>query len=318
MRPFAARPTAALTLLALAAACSDAARATPDAMVTPGAMPTPDVMATPDVTPAVDVPASDVPAGGGLGAYLTQAQFEAMFPHRGDPACSGGYYTDAAFAEAARAFPTFLRQGSDEQRRRELAALLANVAHETTGGWATAPGGPEAWGLCFREEVGCATAGPAACAYCAPSAEWPCAPGVRYYGRGPIQLSYNYNYGPAGRALGADLLARPELVATDGVLAFKTALWFWMTPQSPKPSCHDVMTGQWAPSAADLAAGRRPGFGQTINIINGGVECSYALDTPPRPAPANVQDRLRFYASFTARLGVTQGDNVDCGSMRRY
>jgi chitinase len=91
-----------------------------------------------------------------------------------------------------------------------------------------------------------------------------------------------------------------------------------MTPQSPKPSCHDVMTGQWTPSAADLAAGRRPGFGQTINIINGGIECSYALDTPPRPAPANVQDRLRFYASFTARLGVAPGDNVDCGSMRRY
>lgn len=287
----------------------------------------PDVPATPDVTsldaPARDVVTSvdvradapDVPAGpGGLSAYLTQAQFEAMFPHRGDTACTGAYFTYAALADAARAYPAFLSEGTDEQRRRELAAFLANVSHETTGGWATAPGGPEAWGLCFREEVGCDRASPPACAYCVASTEWPCAPGARYYGRGPIQLSYNYNYGPAGRALGVDLLAHPELVAMDGAIAFKTALWFWMTAQSPKPSCHDVMTGRWTPSATDVTAGRRPGFGQTINIINGGIECSYA----PSPAPANVQDRLRFYAYFTGRLGVTQGDNVDCGSMQHY
>jgi chitinase len=282
-------------------------------------IPTPDVIAPTDTAATPDVSAPDAAAGpGGLDAFLTQSQFDAMFPHRADAACSGAYFTYAAFLEAARAYPTFLREGTDTQRRRELAALLANISHETTGGWATAPGGPEAWGLCFREEVGCAATAPPACAYCSPSAAWPCATGARYYGRGPIQLSYNYNYGPAGRAIGVDLLARPDLVATDGAIAFKTALWFWMTAQSPKPSCHDVMTGRWTPAAADLAAGRRPGFGQTINIINGGLECGYALDTPPRAAPANVQDRLRFYTYFTMRLGVPEGDAVDCGSMRHY
>ena len=257
---------------------------------------------------------------GGLTAYVTEAQFEAMFPHRGDTAsgCNGAYYTWQAFLEAARAFPAFANEGSDAQRRRELAAFLANIAHETTGGWATAPGGPEAWGLCFREELGCSTADPPACAYCVPSAEWPCASGRRYYGRGPIQLSYNFNYGQAGRALGVDLLNQPERVATDGVIAFKTALWFWMTAQSPKPSCHDAMTGRWTPSATDLAAGRRPGFGVTINIINGGLECGYARAVSSTPPPANVADRLRFYASFTARLGVSQGDDTACGTMQPW
>ncbi len=271
-----------------------------------------------DVVSSPDVSGGDATAAGGLAAYLTRAQFEAMFPHRADSACSGAYFTYDAFVAATRAFPAFLAEGTDDQRRRELAALLANVAHETTGGWATAPGGPEAWGLCFREEVGCATAAPPACAYCSPSTEWPCAPGQRYYGRGPLQLSYNFNYGPAGRALGVDLLAHPDLVATDGTVAFETALWFWMTAQAPKPSCHDAMTGHWTPDATDLAAGRRPGFGETVDIINGGIECGYTVAAPPRPASSNVQDRLRFYAAFTAQFGVSEGDAVDCGTMRPY
>jgi chitinase len=260
------------------------------------------------------------PAGSGLSGLLTEAQFNELFPHRGDTGagCQGGYYTWAALVEASRSFATFAAEGSADQRRRELAAFLANIAHETTGGWATAPGGPEAWGLCFREEVGCDRAAPPACAYCVPSAEWSCAPGQRYYGRGPIQLSYNFNYGQAGRALGVDLLAQPALVATNGVIAFKTALWFWMTAQSPKPSCHDVMTGRWTPSSADLSAGRRPGFGMTINIINGGLECGYALQNPAAMTPPNVADRVRFYATFTRGLGVSQGDTVECGTMQHY
>ena len=279
----------------------------------------PDVPAPTDATTDA-TPPDAMMSTGGLAAYVTEAQFNAMFPHRGDTTsgCNGGYYTYAAFLEAARTFPAFAAEGTDEQRRRELAAFLANIAHETTGGWATAPGGPEAWGLCFREEVGCDRAAPPACAYCVASTEWPCAAGQRYYGRGPIQLSYNFNYGQAGRALGADLLAHPDLVATDGAIAFKTALWFWMTAQSPKPSCHDVMTGRWTPTAMDTAAGRRPGFGLTIDIINGGVECGYALSSPGAAAPPNVADRIRFYASFTTRLGVTQGDALDCGAMRPY
>ena len=40
--------------------------------------------------------------------------------------------------------------------------------------------------------------------YCDTSSCVPCAPGQQYYGRGPIQLSWNYNYKAAGDAIGFD------------------------------------------------------------------------------------------------------------------
>nr|AYK28279.1 chitinase 2 [Zea mays]AYK28280.1 chitinase 2 [Zea mays]AYK28281.1 chitinase 2 [Zea mays]AYK28284.1 chitinase 2 [Zea mays] len=188
-----------------------------------------------------------------------------------------------------------------------LAALLAQTSHETTGGWATAPDGPYAWGYCFKGEQGGAS-GPD---YCEPSAQWPCAAGKKYYGRGPIQISYNYNYGPAGQAIGAGILANPDLVATDPTVSFETAVWFWMTPQSPKPSCHDVMTGQWTPSAADTAAGRLPGYGVVTNIINGGLECGHGADS-------RVADRIGFYKRYCDLLGVSYGDNLDCANQTPF
>lgn len=251
-------------------------------------------------------------AGGGsaLGELLPQALFEEIFLHRGTAPCQGAFYTYDAFLAAAEAFPAFAAEGTDDVRRREVAAFLANIAHETTGGWATAPDGPYSWGLCWITEGG--TADPSVLPdYCSPSQEWPCAPGKKYFGRGPMQLSWNYNYGQCGQALGIDLLSDPDQVAMDPSIAFRAALWFWMTPQAPKPSCHDVMTGQWAPTPADTTAGRVPGFGLTINIINGGIECGYA-------SPPQVLDRLGFYDRFTQILGTTPGDNLDCQSMQPY
>lgn len=115
----------------------------------------------------------------------------------------------------------------------------------------------------------------------------------------------NYNYGPAGQAIGSDLLNNPDLVASDPTVSFKTAIWFWMTAQSPKPSCHDVMVGRWTPSSADRAAGRLPGYGVVTNIINGGVECGKGTNAP-------VADRIGFYKRYCDILGVTYGDNLDC------
>lgn len=256
-------------------------------------------------------PSSD---GGGSAAALSEivpaSLFEQLFLHRATSPCPGGFYTYAAFLDAARAFPGFANQGSAEDRKREVAAFLANISHETTGGWATAPDGPYSWGLCFVREGG--NIDPSTLnAYCVSSAQYPCAAGKKYYGRGPIQLSYNYNYGQAGVALGIDLLNNPDLVATDPVVSFKTALWFWMTAQAPKPSCHDVMTGQFQPSAADLAAGRKAGFGLTVNIINGGVECN-------QPTPAQVTDRVGFYQRYCQILGVTPGSELYCDKMLSY
>ena len=47
------------------------------------------------------------------------------------------------------------------------------------------------------------------------------------------------------------LLNDPDEVADDGYYAFASALWFWMTPQSPKPSCHDIITGYFEPNTYD-------------------------------------------------------------------
>ena len=84
--------------------------------------------------------------------------------------------------------------------------------------------------------------------YCATSSAWvtaayPCVPGKQYYGRGAKQLSWNYNYGAFSRAMFGDarvLLERPELVA-DTWLNFASALWFFVTPQPPKPSMLQVL-----------------------------------------------------------------------------
>ncbi|CAL8121889.1 unnamed protein product [Prunus armeniaca] len=78
------------------------------------------------------------------------------------------------------------------------------------------------------------------------------------------------------------------------------SIWFWMTPQSPKPSCHDVITRRWNPSGADKSAGT--GYGVTTNIINGGLECGKGWN-------AKVEDRIGFYKRYCDLLGVGYGNN---------
>lgn len=257
----------------------------------------PDTSGDPDTT-------GEPGACGSLDALISADVFAAMFPH------ANALYSYENFLGAAAEYPAFASEGTPEQCRQEVAALLANISHETTGGWPDAPDGPYAWGLYFTQEVGCEMGD--CTGYCDPNnAQYPCAPGKTYHGRGPIQLSWNYNYGAAGDAIGEPLLAQPELVAEDGEIAFRTALWFWMTAQAPKPSAHDVMTGNWSPSADDLMKGRVPGFGMTINIINGGLECG-------QPTNPKVEDRVGFYDRYAGLLMVDKGDDLYCDAMQPY
>lgn len=255
---------------------------------------------------AGSTPSPTPSSGSGVASLVSSSLFDQMLKHRNDAACPAkGFYTYNAFISAANSFSGFGTTGDATTRKREIAAFLAQTSHETTGGWATAPDGPYAWGYCFKQEQGNPPD------YCVQSSQWPCAPGKKYYGRGPMQISYNYNYGPAGKAIGQDLLNNPDLVATDPVVSFKTALWFWMTPQSPKPSPHDVITGRWTPSAADRAAGRVPGYGVITNIINGGIECGKGQDS-------RVADRIGFYKRYCDLLGVSYGDNLDCYNQKPF
>lgn len=206
-------------------------------------------------------------SGGGFGDIVSSQTYAAMFPNRAP------LYTYDALIEATQKYRQFCNAGSDEQRKREAAAFLAHISHETGG-------------LYYVEEQNPSSI------YCDPNSSYPCAPGKTYHGRGPIQLSWNYNYGACSQAIGKDLLNQPELVSTDSVISFTTALWFWMTPQSPKPSCHDAIGTS--------------GFGMTINIINGGIECGKGQVTP------QAQHRIELYQQFAAKLGVTPGENLSC------
>ena len=50
--------------------------------------------------------------------------------------------------------------------------------------------------------------------------------GMRFKGRGPIQLTGRANYRAAGKALGLDLEHNPKQAASPEV-GFRTAAWFW-------------------------------------------------------------------------------------------
>jgi hypothetical protein len=71
------------------------------------------------------------------------------------------------------------------------------------------------------------------------------------------------------------------------------------------------MLGLWQPTPADASTGRARGFGMTVNIINGGLECGI-------PTDARVGDRIAFYRHFVEALGTSEGENVECSGMAPY
>ena len=76
------------------------------------------------------------PSGGGgdVGSIITESVFNDMLKHRNDGNCkSNGFYTYRAFINAAKSFNGFATTGNTDQRKREVAAFLAQTSHETTG-----------------------------------------------------------------------------------------------------------------------------------------------------------------------------------------
>mmetsp|Transcript_10322 Transcript_10322/g.22982 ORF Transcript_10322/g.22982 Transcript_10322/m.22982 type:complete len:597 (-) Transcript_10322:109-1899(-) len=120
-----------------------------------------------------------------------------------------------------------------------------------------------------------------------------------FLGRGPIQLSWNYNYIDAGAALSVDLCTNPDLVATDSVVAWGTALWFWMTSGGQSgTTCHDSVI-----SNAD--------FGGTLHTINGGNECPAASGFD-----GSVVSRLDDYCTAATSLGVGLLGLTNCNGLQ--
>ncbi|GLJ16958.1 hypothetical protein SUGI_0293050 [Cryptomeria japonica] len=189
-----------------------------------------------------------------------------------DTSCAGkNFYTYAHFINAANAYPGFGTSGSSDDAKRELAAFFARVTHETGS-------------FCYVEEIGGAQKD-----YCDENNPlYSCVPGKGYFGRGAIQLTWNYNYGRAGEDIGFDGLNEPEKVAQDPALAFRTAVWFWMKNSNGHTA---IISGQ--------------GFGATIQSVNGPKECDGGN-------PNTVDKRITYYKHYCQKLGVDPGSNLSC------
>lgn len=235
---------------------------------------------------------------------LTSEYFYAFFPNINNPlAHAQGFYTYESLVIAAGMFEKegFGLVGGSEVQQREIAAFLAHVAHETTCGWSGSVGGAYSWGLCYNQELSPQSI------YCEPDAMYPCVTGVSYQGRGPLPIYYNFNYGTVGNALNLGLLGYPGMVANNATVAWATAIWWWVTPQKPNPSAHSVIVGEYKLTKEDLLGFRYLGFGYTINLIDGPVECGHGDD--PR-----ADDRISHYTKFaSATMGIDLGDYLDCG-----
>ncbi|XP_020403302.1 endochitinase A-like, partial [Zea mays] len=193
--------------------------------------------------------------------------FDGIRSHARDGCEGKNFYTRSAFVSAAGAFPGFAHGGTEADGKREIAAFFAHVTFET--GY-----------FCYINQIN--GRGQASCD--SGVKQWPCAPGKQYYGRGPLQISWNFNYGPAGQSIGFDALGDPDRVAQDPVISFKTALWLWMS------SAHQVVP---------------QGFGATIRALHGALECN-------GNSPATVNARVGYYKEYCKQFGVGPGNNLTC------
>ncbi|KAI3924510.1 hypothetical protein MKW92_028289 [Papaver armeniacum] len=207
------------------------------------------------------------PYGPAVSERVTQDFFNNIINQANGGQCDGrNFYNRDAFLQAVNMYPRFGRRANP---RREIAAFFAHVTHETGH-------------FCYKQEIDGASKD-----YCdEKNTEFPCVPGKHYHGRGPIQISWNYNYGPAGRAIGFDGLNDPDRVSNDATVSFKTALWFWMNNVHKQ-----IVQGQ--------------GFGATIRAINGDLECD-------GKNPQTVQKRINYYVEYCKKLGAPPGDNLYC------
>lgn len=194
----------------------------------------------------------------GLGALISKAEFNAFAP-------SAMGYTYENFLEAAKAFPAFGGDLDPVWGKREIAMFLGNAKWETGE-------------FVYTVEQNPGT-------YCDAGQPYGCPAGAsEYYGRGAMQLSWNYNYKAAGDYLGVDLLNNPGLVASDPVMLWRSALWFWMNPgHSQTP--HAVY---------------KSGLGATIQLINGPSECGGGR-------PDALAGRLKNYTDLLMLMGVDVG-----------
>ena len=266
---------------------------------------------------------------------ISKAFFEENLPRKNE------VYTWEGFMQAIARYPKFCGEKADtvtmtldQMCKREIGILIAHATQETGENdvWSSIPDWKQ--GLYWVTEMGCDKGDDVQtpCSGYSQSCEWPlhgkwfpCPAEGRthgYYGRGAIQLSYSYNYGSFGLSYAADqqiFLDKPERIAKEGELALLATLWFYMTPQNPKPSMHEVVVELFIPGERDINDGITVGFGATTNIINGGIECNTQGDEFIKS-----DKRIKYFKNWMGILGVSESEdhfmteNLGCSHMGQF
>ncbi|WP_440057042.1 chitinase (plasmid) [Pseudoalteromonas sp. T1lg65] len=227
-------------------------------------------------------------------------------------------YTYTRFLKAIGKFPAFCGtytdgRDSDAICKRSIVTAFAHFAQETGGhiskdNVSDNPQGLEEWqqALVHVREMGWSEGQAGYTTGCGSNdwqnRRWPCGEGKGYFGRGAKQLSYHFNYGAFSEVMfdgdATVLLNNPGLVA-DSWLNLASAIWFFLTPQAPKPAMLHVIDRTWVPSQREIDAGIGYGFGTTINIINGGIECGEQNKNKGQPV-----NRIRYWEGLSSYYNI--------------
>ncbi|HAU8283829.1 TPA: carbohydrate-binding protein [Vibrio vulnificus] len=227
-------------------------------------------------------------------------------------------YTYTRFLKAIGKFPAFCGEytdgrDSDAICKKSIVTAFAHFAQETGGHIAIDnvsdnPLGLEEWqqALVHVREMGWSEGQAGYTTGCGQNdwqnKRWPCEAGQGYFGRGAKQLSYHFNYGAFSEVMydgdATVLLKNPALVA-DSWLNLASAIWFFLTPQAPKPAMLHVIDRTWVPSQREVDAGIGYGFGTTINVINGGIECGEQNKDKGQPV-----NRIRYWEGLASHYQI--------------
>jgi len=243
--------------------------------------------------------------------FISKNAWDTLFPHRyGYNKNNSGktdFYSFESFANAATHFPQFLAEGDEISEKKELAAFLAAIAYESSQeDSVTQKTDYLDWGLAVLASPYTSNNENR---YDTTNNGLPSPKYANYYGRGLMQLRGYSDYQKFGEFWfdkDSILLQDPDQLITDPETAFASAIWWWTTPHGPAPSCHDVITGNWEPTMADITKGRFAGFGSVVNIISGGIKCGMGYDDK-----TNVR-RFKFYKKFCDYLHVDTGGDISC------
>ncbi|ASJ39433.1 chitinase [Vibrio vulnificus] len=227
-------------------------------------------------------------------------------------------YTYTRFLKAIGKFPAFCGEytdgrDSDAICKKSIVTAFAHFSQETGGHIAIDnvsdnPLGLEEWqqALVHVREMGWSEGQAGYTTGCGQNdwqnKRWPCEAGQGYFGRGAKQLSYHFNYGAFSEVMydgdATVLLKNPALVA-DSWLNLASAIWFFLTPQAPKPAMLHVIDRTWVPSQREVDAGIGYGFGTTINVINGGIECGEQNKDKGQPV-----NRIRYWEGLASHYQI--------------